>query len=54
MDNLRAHWIIVARWFTAPERVTGWEIIQWIRAAFNGSDTLLKYKYFFEKKHEIR
>jgi len=25
MDNLRDQWIIVARWFTAPGRVAGWE-----------------------------
>ena len=31
-------WIIIPRGFKAPERVTGWEIIQWKRAAFNGSE----------------
>jgi len=38
MDNLRDQWIILACWFTAPERVAGSEIIQWIGSALNGSE----------------
>jgi hypothetical protein len=36
MDNLRVQWIIVARWLTAPDRVTGWEVAQRIGFAFDG------------------